>query len=345
LVANQGSRSIAAIDLNRFGVRAQIPLDAAPSAVIAHPDAARPRALALAPEAGVIYEIDAAGLKVLRSARAGGQALGMRLSPARDALWVLYREPAALVQFPLDSFRPARRIPLAAPPDRFDVSADGRAAVASRQGRAITVASLARGAIERTIVSPEASILFFRADGKQLIAGSAAERTLTVFETATGKTIVRLPLPLAPRHFCVSPDGGQVFISGEGMDAVVIAFPYTTEVGETILAGHTPGAMTVTDTSPSYLLAANPDSNAVTAIDMDTRRLVAVVRVGDGPQGILITPDRQYALVLNGKSGDVAVIRMQTFTEAWVRRYKSASLFTMIPVGERPVSAAVVRVG
>jgi hypothetical protein len=51
--------------------------------------------------------------------------------------------------------------------------------------------------------------------------------------------------------------------------------------------------------------------------------------------------------VLNEGSGDVAVIR--TFSLAGnqegggrVKRYKSAPLFTMVPVGERPVSAAVV---
>jgi YVTN family beta-propeller protein len=346
LVANQGTRSLAAVDLNRFAVRTQIPLDAAPGTVLAHPDAATRRAFVLAPDAGAVYEIDTAGLKKARSIDAGDQALGMRYSPSGDALWVLYREPASLVEIPLKSFRPGRRIHLPAPPDTFDVSADGRAAIASRQGRRIVVASLARGAVERSIDSDEPSIVFFRKDGKHVLAGNA-DRTLTIFETATGKTVVRLPLPLAPRQFCATPDqwGGQIFVSGDGMDGVVIVFPYTTDVGETILAGHAPGVMTVTDTSPSYLLAANPGSGAVTAIDVDTRRLLAVVRVGEQPGAILLTPDKQYALVLNEKSGDMAVIRMVTFTEAWVRRYKSASLFTMIPVGERPVSAAVVQAG
>ena len=343
---------MAAVDLNRFRVHTQIPLEAAPSSIIARPDPARPRAFALAPAAGAVYEIDAASLSVRRRVRVGNQVAALRFSPAGDALWALCRDPAALVEIALDGLRPARRIPLPGPPDSFEVSADGRAAVASLQTRSIWIVSLTRGVVERAIAAgAEPSLLRFQPDGRQLIAGSAPERSLIIFDVPTGKTIVRLSLPIAPRHFCFDmvdgAEGGQLFITGEGMDAVVIAFPYTTEIDQTVLAGHAPGPMVVTDTSPSYLMVSNPDSNSVTVLDVDSRKLVAVVRVGQGPGQIVITPDQppQYALVLNEKSGDMAVIRLVTFAEPWVHHYKSASLFMLIPVGEEPVAAAVVRVG
>ena len=59
------------------------------------------------------------------------------------------------------------------------------------------------------------------------------------------------------------------------MDAVVIVFPYSTEVDQTILAGRAPGAMAVTD---RFLLVANPETDSVTVLDVATRTLVAVVR-------------------------------------------------------------------
>jgi len=65
-------------------------------------------------------------------------------------------------------------------------------------------------------------------------------------------------------------------------------FPYSTEIDQTVLAGHAPGAMAVTETSNSYLLVANPDSNSITALDMYTRRLVAVVQVGQAPGEIVL---------------------------------------------------------
>ena len=338
-VANQDGRSVAVVDLSGFRVRKQIRLDAAPTVVLRHPQ--RPMVFVLAPQGGTVYEIDAVSLEVGRTARAGSQAVDMQVSPRGDALWVLYRDPAALVEVPFDSLRPARRIRLSAPADSFDLSRDNRAAIASRQDRRVVMASLTGATIERTIAAgAEPSIVRFQSDGKQLIAGSRPERSVTIFDVSTGKTVVRLPLPLAPRHFCFTPDGGQLFISGDGMDAVVIVYPYQTEVEETILAGHSPGVMAITDTSPSYLLVANPESSGIMVFDVDTRKLVALVEVGRQPASILVTPDNQYALVLNEQSGDLAVIRI--FSLAGRYRYKPAPLFTLIPVGERPVSAAVV---
>jgi YVTN family beta-propeller protein len=338
-VANQDGRSVAVVDLSSFRVRKQIHLDAAPAVVLRHPQ--RPVVFVLAPQNGTVYEIDAAMLEIGRTARAGSQAVDMQVSPGGDALWVLYRDPAALVEVPLDSLRPARRIRLAAPPDGFDLSRDNRAAIASRQDRGIVMASLTSAAIERTIAAgAEPSIVRFQSDGKQLLAGSRPDRNVTIFDVATGRTVVRLPLPLEPRHFCFTPDGGQLFISGDGMDAVVIVYPQREEVAETILAGHAPGVMAITDTSPSYLLVANPESSRITVFDVDTRKLVAPVQVGRQPGSILVTPDNQYILVLNEQSGDLAVIRI--FSLAARYRYKPAPLFTMIPVGEKPVSAAVV---
>ena len=338
-VANQDGRSVAVVDLSGFRVRKQIHLDAAPTVVLRHPE--HPVVFVLAPQSGTVYEIDAVSLEAGRTARAGSQAADMRISPRGDALWVLYRDPAALVEMPLNSLRPGRRIRLSSPPDDFDLSSENRAAIASRQDRSIVIASLTSATIERTIAAgAEPSVVRFQSDGKQLIAGSRADRSVTMFDVATGKTVVRLPLPLEPRHFCFTPDGGQLFISGDGMDAVVIVYPYRTEVAETILAGHAPGVMAITDTSPSYLLVANPESSRITVFDVDMRKLVAVVQVGRQPGSILITPDNQYVLVLNEESGDLAVIRI--FSLAGRYRYKPAPLFTMIPVGEKPVSAAVV---
>ena len=339
-VANQDGRSVAVVDLSNFRVRQQIHLDAAPTVVLRHPQ--HPTVFVLAPQNGTVYEIDAVSLAINRTARAGSQAIDMQVSPRGDALWVLYREPAALVEVPLNSLRPARRIRLAAPPDGFDLSSENRAAIASRQDRGIVMASLTSAAIERTIAAgTEPSIVRFQLNGKQLIAGSRPERCVVVFDVPTGKTVVRLPLPLEPRHFCFTHDnGGQLFISGDGMDAVVIVYPYQTQVAETILAGHAPGVMAITDTSPSYLLVANPETSGIMVFDVDSRKLVASIQVGRQPGSILVTPDNQYALVLNEESGDLAVIRIYSLAARY--RYKPAPLFTMIPVGEKPVSAAVV---
>jgi YVTN family beta-propeller protein len=336
-VANHDARSIALVDLSTFRLLRPIRLDAAPSAVLSHPRL--PRVLALAPSPATVYEIDAASFAVTRQIRVGGQAAGMLLAGS-DVLWVLCREPAALVEIPLDSFRPRRRIPLPDPPDDFDISGQ-RAAVVSRSGGTVVLASLEHGAVVRTVpVTRDSSIVRFQQKGAQVIAGSPSDHSVSMLDAATGALLVRLPIPVEPRHFCFSADEGQLFISGPGKDAVVIVYPYQTEIGETILAGRAPAAMAVAGANgANYLLVTNPETNTVTALDVDTRRLAAVVNVGREPRHILVTPDRQYALVLNEGSGDLAVIRIASLA---ARRYKSAPLFTLIPVGEKPVDAAVI---
>ena len=350
-VANQRGRTVAAVDLETFRVRRQISLDAAPTTVIAHPHG-RPKVYVLAPDAGTVYEIESGALAVSRRAKAGNQAVAMQMAASGDALWLLYRDPAALVELPLDSLRPRTRIALRSAPDNFALtSADAvapYAAIGNRQARTITLASL-HGGGQRTIgAGAEPSLVTFRKDGKLVLAGSQPDRNLSIFDVATGKIVVRLPLPLAPRNFRSNADGGYLFITGDGIDAAVIVFPYSTEVWQTVLAGHAPGAMAISS-NPEYLLVANPDSGSITVLDLVTLKLVGVIGVGQSPCHILLTggkrPDEQFVLVLNKQSGDMAVIRMLALSEPQLiskPRFKSVSLLTMIPVGEGPVSADVV---
>ncbi len=67
-------------------------------------------------------------------------------------------------------------------------------------------------------------------------------------------------------------------------------------------------------------------------IDIDSRRVFARIPVGQDPQDVVITPDNQYALVLNRKSGDIAVIRVPSIGAWGTKKYKTASLcLRMIP--------------
>jgi YVTN family beta-propeller protein len=116
-------------------------------------------------------------------------------------------------------------------------------------------------------------------------------------------------------------------------------YPYSTEVAQTILAGRAPGAMAVSGApGDGYLFVTNPLSGDVTIVDIETARTIATLAVGADPGYIAVTTDDQFALVLNRRSGNVAVIRIASVIP---RRTRSAPLFTLIPVGSRPVSAAV----
>jgi YVTN family beta-propeller protein len=169
---------------------------------------------------------------------------------------------------------------------------------------------------------------------------------LSIFHVPSRRLMANLPLAVRPDQLCFKSDGGQIFVTGDGMDAVVVVYPYyTPQIGETVLAGHSPGAMAAS-TSPGYLFVANPKSADVSILDIETSKVLMVTPVGAEPSYIAITPDDKYALILNQTSGDMAVIRIPSVTSAATeeRRWKKGPLFTLIPVGSKPVSAAVVSI-
>ncbi|HXA03412.1 MAG TPA: hypothetical protein VNY30_01165, partial [Bryobacteraceae bacterium] len=101
-VANQGEQSIAVVDLTTFSVARQIRLEAAPSAIAA--DRQRRAVYVLAPQNGMIYEIDATTLAVKRKLSLGAEVVSMRMAPAGGSLWLLCQSPHSLVQVELDRF-------------------------------------------------------------------------------------------------------------------------------------------------------------------------------------------------------------------------------------------------
>ena len=129
-----------------------------------------------------------------------------------------------------------------------------------------------------------------------------------------------------------------MFVTGSGEDALAIVSPYQNEVGETILAGRTPNAMAVSDRR-NLLFVTNRESGDLTILDIDTRGVSASVHVGENPGEVLLTPDGEYALVLDPRSGNVSVVRLTTVLD---RKIKTKPLFTVFPTAADARSALIV---
>ena len=344
-VANQEGRAVAAVDLTVFAVARHIRIDGAPIAVAANHRTGR--VYALTPENGTVHEIDSGKLTFSRKLQIANSALTMRLAPDGRYLYVLTNAPKRLVRVALEPLRVDAQVSLPSIPVDFDLSSGGVLAISYGAQRSIGfVNATGKLAHAELPAAGEIGTVRFRADGKHLIAADLSNRRLSIFDEASRKLVVNLPLAVRPDHFCFSSDGGQLFVTGEGMDGVVFVYPYyTPEVAETVLAGHTPGAMAATaGPDDGYLFVANASSGDVSILDIRTRKLLAVTPVGTQPAFVTITPDDQYALVLNEISGDMAVIRILNITRTVneQRRWKKGALFMLIPVGSKPVSAAIV---
>jgi len=340
-VANEEGRTIAAVDLMKFQVRSEISLDGNPTAVISHPR--RPAVYALTPQSGVVHEIDPASFQVRRKARIGLPVTSMRLAADGASLWVLSRDARALIQLSLDSFQTGARIRLPGVPADFDLST-AKATISLPAEGSLAMADLRSARVEGVAATgPDAGTVRFHAEGKRVLCGNRGNRTLTIYDVASGRIIAHLPMGVEPENFCYKASNeGEMYVTGAGMDALVVIYPYQSEVHETRLMGRSPGAMAASS-SPEYLFVANTESGNVTVMDVETGKVLAAVAVGAEPRHISVTPDSQYAIALNSRSGDIALIDISAFSSARRAQRAPTPLFTMIPVGAKPVSAAIVR--
>jgi DNA-binding beta-propeller fold protein YncE len=82
----------------------------------------------------------------------------------------------------------------------------------------------------------------------------------------------------------------------------------------------------------------NFGSNSVAVYDIDYGKIVATFPVGSQPDGLALTQNQNYLLVLDSQSGDVTVIQKRKPRKLEPSEY---SLLTMIPVGQQPNNIVV----
>ena len=152
----------------------------------------------------------------------------MRLAPGGADLWVLCQSPHALVRVALDRFQATLRVKLPAEPVDFDLSSDGSAAAVVFTGaQSVGFLDLTKsGATKFFPAGDDPRAVRFRLDGKLALVANRSAHMLTVLDAKSGATLVRLPLAVEPENFCAKANGGEMYITGKGMDAVVVVYPY-----------------------------------------------------------------------------------------------------------------------
>lgn len=336
LVAASGSSSVAVIDLLAFARKGSIPLPFQPTGLVAHPDPSARRAYAVMAGHSTIAEVSPDSPTVLRRITLPARPHAVRIAGGR--LYWIDSTRNWLGAFDLKEWKPLRTIALAAPPVDLDVSRSAPLAAVTLQTGAVQFIPTNGGKpFEPVDVAPDLGAVRFRSDGNCVLVAEPNNNAISVIDTASRQKVVQLKLALRPERLRMKDDGGQLFITGAGIDGVAIVYPYRTEVAQTFLSGRRPGEM-ADSLAPGYLFVSNPEAGSVTVFNIETQKVVAVTGVGADPGPIAITPDQQYALVVNRGSGDLAVIRIAAITPG---REKRAPLFTMVPVGAQPCGIAV----
>jgi DNA-binding beta-propeller fold protein YncE len=339
VIATSGDSSLSVVDLTAFRLVKTISLASPPTAVIAAPEGGA--SYVLTPANGTIYIVDAQ-LKTGANAKIADELSELRLTADGKRLIAIATQSRQLIEVDAATLRVLARQKLAEPPTSIDVSKNGDVAIASGERGRVELFNLASGRGARAQVDGRIGAVRFRSDGKLLLAANLGDRSLTVLTVPELARVADLQLAMQPENLCFTvPDYGQLFVSGEGMDAVAIVLPYRAlEVEQTVLAGRGPGVMACSAAPRRYLFVGSHSGTDVSVLHVDSRKVIGLVEVEGRPGYIAITPDNQYALVLNENSGYLAVIHISAIR---VNPAKTgAALFTMLPVGDRPVHAAVV---
>lgn len=342
-VANRTGQAVAVVDLSAFAVVRHIPLKADPTTMLTHP--ANPLVYALTPDTGTLHRIDPEKMTAGKPIGLDASPSKILFSPSGANLWAIDPNRKTLLRLPITGQKPDVRIQLPETPADFAIALDDTvsqhtAAVSLGESGKIALLNLNTGKLDRIVhIGGTLGSIGFRKDGKILVIASLEDRQLILYDVVHNRITVRLPLAVRPDRICFNADGGQVYITGAGADAVVTVYPYDTQVAGTLLAGKAPGYIAAAAAVP-YVFVANPGSGDVTIINASRQKLMAVAPVGKQPCFIAITPGSEYALVLNRESGDMAVLHIATLSSP---RTKFAPVFTMIPVGSEPVSAVVRR--
>ncbi len=222
-VANQEGQSLAVIDLEVMAVARHISLEGSPTQVLAA--AMRPNIYALSAGSGAIHEVQFYKLSVARKQAVASSAVSMALSPDEKTMFVLAREPRALIAVDLDKLQPAWSIALPEDPADLVLSPDGKSA-AITSARGIWTVDLNARRLRGPLLEGQFGSALFRADGNLLIAANRGMRMLSLIDPPSGRLMVHLPLPVRPDYLCATNDpvhgDGQLFVTGEGMDGVMI---------------------------------------------------------------------------------------------------------------------------
>ena len=157
---------------------------------------------------------------------------------------------------------------------------------------------------------------------------------MAAIDLANDKLLSVLDLGKTPIHLALKPDGGEIFVSDYDSDAISVIETTANEVGNTFLIGTRP-VRSVVSSDNTMLYTSDFGSNSISIYEIDIGKMLGAIPVGSGPDALALSHNENFLLVVNSKSGDVAVVRTTKLPEG-SKISAERALFTMIPVGAQP---------
>lgn len=348
-VTNGGSGTVSVYDVVNVRLDREIATGANPVAVAASPTRNEVYVVNAGQGTadGWLSVIDAQKNAVIGSIALHHQPASLEIAPDGKTAYVANTGSNSVSMIDLEARREVANIGTGEQPAAARLTPDGRTlVVANRGGNSVSVVEVARravravfegcpGAAEAVTLQDSSKAFVACAGGHQVMtialarAAKPATQQAQAVAAAPDRLEALLDVGRAPVHLALKPDGGEIFTSNLASDTVSEIYDSTDEVGDTFTIGDGPN-YGVVSADNTRLYVANSRSQYVTIYAIDDGKRVGSVRVGDGPTALAFSRSGHLLFAVDGRSGDVAVIRT-----------KLRSLFTILPAGKSPNGIAV----
>ncbi len=151
--------------------------------------------------------------------------------------------------------------------------------------------------------------------------GGAPGSTLTLIDVPAARVMKTIALGEYRRPHGIQwlSDGRRAVVTCEANKAVVIVDVEAGAVAGAVTTGQEVSHMVAVARDDSRAYVASIGSGNVTAVDLDTRKVLAVIPTGQGAEGIDLTPDGRELWVTNREDDTVSVVETASLRVAATR--------------------------
>lgn len=172
----------------------------------------------------------------------------------------------------------------------------------------------------RVGVDHHPKVLALTPDGSLLFASCWAHGTVSVVDTASAANLGEIRVGEQPRGMAVSPDGTKLYVANHGSHDIHEIDVATREVlRHQDLVNRSFPRHVVIDSAGERIFVSSIGKRAVYVVSPESLRIVDVIRVGECPKTIVLSPDEAYLYAADYCSHEVSVVDLATLGSRQVR--------------------------
>lgn len=257
--------------------------------------------------------IDAAANAVATTLTGIEGAHNVQVAPDGHTVWAVSGHDNLAIAVNAQDYSLLGAVPVGNAPAHVVVGPDGATAWVSNSGdNTVSVIDTATYTIVQTIpVGGFPHGLRPSADGAWVAVADMQGGTVSLIDTATFQ-VESIEVGAAPVQVAFAPDGGALYVTLNGADAVAKVNLASRTVVGTAAVGDEPVQVYVTPDSRLVLVAnqgsADSPSTTLSILDAASMREVAQVETGQGAHGVAVEPEGRYAYVTNLYGNTLTVV-------------------------------------